>query len=313
MDYPWLGVDYLCGLFGCSKQAYYQSLNRKSLTSVQEDMILESAKEIRAVMPRVGVRKMQYMLSRNYGLEIGRDRLFGILRSAGMLAKPRRKRTRTTYSNHHFPVYPNLIADVVPSRPNEIWVSDITYILLGDRFYYLYLITDAYSKKIVGWKFSDNLLAANAIAAVKMALRQCDDTKGLIHHSDRGSQYCASKYIAMLKRHKMMPSMTEHGDPRENAIAERVNGILKKEFIELADLTQDNAEKRLRQIINTYNSIRPHLSLGYFTPDQAHLMSGKQTRLWRPYYSKYSDMSEKIDKFAVANNKDDDLLDRSPT
>ena len=313
VDFPRLRVDYLCELFGYSKQAYYQSLNRKHLTSVQEDMILETVKEIRAMMPRIGARKMQYMLSRNYGIVIGRDKFFDILRAAGMLAKPRKKRTRTTYSDHHFQVYPNLIIDVVPSRPNEIWVSDITYILLGDKFYYLFLITDAYSKKIVGWKLSDNLFTVNAVAALRMAIRQCGDTKGLIHHSDRGTQYCASKYIAVLKKHKIMPSMTEHGDPRENAIAERVNGILKKEFIELSDLTEDNVERKLKEIIITYNSRRPHLSLGYFTPDEAHLMSGEQTRLWKPYYYRNNNMSEKIDNFAGANNKDDDHLDRSPT
>ncbi len=312
MDFPWLRVDYLCELFGCSKQAYYQSLNRRRLMTVQEDMILETVKDIRAMMPRIGVRKMQYMLSKNYGLVIGRDKFFDILRAAGMLAKPRKKRTRTTFSNHHFQVFPNAIIDVVPSRPNEIWVSDITYILLGDKFYFLYLITDAYSKKIVGWKLSDNLFTANAIDALKMAIGQCSDTKGLIHHSDRGTQYCARKYIAMLNKYGIMPSMTEHGDPRENAIAERVNGILKKEFIEMTDLNEANAEAKLRNIIDTYNSKRPHLSLGYFTPSEAHLMSGEQTRLWKPYYYKSMNMSEKNINFANANNKDDDHLDRSP-
>lgn len=311
-DFPWLRVDYLCELFGYSTQAYYQSLNRKHLSSVQEDMVLETVKEIRAMMPRIGVRKLQYMLAKNYGLEIGRDRLFDILRMAGMLAKPRRNRTRTTFSKHHFHIYPNAIIDVVPSRPNEIWVSDITYILMGDKFYYLYLITDAYSKKIVGWKFSDTLFTINAVEALKMAIRQCESTRGLIHHSDRGTQYCASKYIALLKKHGIMPSMTENGDPRQNAIAERVNGILKKEFIELADLTEDNAEAKLKDIINIYNSKRPHLSLGYFTPEEAHHMNGELIRLWKPYYYKSNDMSQKNNTFADANNRDDDHLDRSP-
>jgi transposase InsO family protein len=279
---------------------------------VQEDMVLETVKEIRAMMPRIGVRKMQHMLFKNYGLDIGRDRLFDILRAAGMLAKPRRNRTRTTFSKHHFHVYPNAIRDVIPTHPNEIWVSDITYILMGDKFHFLYLITDAYSKKIVGRKLADNLFTVNAVAALRMAIKQCESTRGLIHHSDRGTQYCASKYISLLKKHGIMPSMTENGDPRENAIAERVNGILKKEFIELMDLTEDNAEAKLKEIINTYNSMRPHLSLGYFTPDEAHHMNGEQIRLWKPYYYKSRDMSEKNDTFADANNMDDDHLDRYP-
>lgn len=187
--------------------------------------------------------------------------------------------------------------------------------MFGYEFRFLFLITDAYSRKIVGWKYADNLLTENAIDALKMALRQRQSRLPLIHHSDRGTQYCAGKYIATLKRHKIQPSMTDHGDPRENGVAERVNGILKNEFIAYqSDFSIENAEKRIAEIIRIYNGSRPHLSLGMLTPNEAHCMTGEQNRLWKVYYRcKKDDNYEKSDNFANADNKDDDLLDRSPT
>ncbi len=247
----------------------------------------------------------------NTGWMPGRDSFLNLMRRHGLMQKPRRSRS-TTNSNHRYHKWKNLIKGFKPTAANQLWQSDITYIDHADGCCYLHLVTDAYSKKIVGWKLADNLFTVNAVAALRMAIKQCESTRGLIHHSDRGTQYCASKYISLLKKHGIMPSMTENGDPRENAIAERVNGILKKEFIELMDLTEDNAEAKLKEIINTYNSMRPHLSLGYFTPDEAHHMNGEQIRLWKPYYYKSRDMSEKNDTFADANNMDDDHLDRYP-
>lgn len=314
-DFPSLQVGSLCELFGYTKQAYYQNITRKCTAESNDDLILQLVKDIRKEMPKLGTRKIQYLLQQRYGQEVGRDHLFDLMRDNGLLFHKRKIKYKTTYSGHNLRTYPNAITDVVPSRPNEIWVSDITYIVFGYTFRFLFLITDAYSKKIVGWRYSDNLLTDRAIEALQMALRQRKKKESLIHHSDRGTQYCASKYIAFLKKHKITPSMTEGGDPRENGIAERVNGILKQEFIEqLEDMTLENAEKKIGQIIEIYNNKRPHLSLGMLTPSQAHTMTGEQNRLWKAYYhSTSTTLNEKMTNFANADNKDDDRLDRSPS
>lgn len=289
-DFPELRIGNLCELFGYTKQAYYQSVSRKCELTSQDDVTLELVKEIRKEMPRLGTRKILYILQEQYHVDIGRDHLFDIMRDNGLLSRKRKMKYKTTYSGHNLRTYPNAIADLVPSRPNEVWVSDITYIIFGYTFRFLFLITDAYSKKIVGWKYSDNLFTDSAIDALKMALRQRKGKEPLIHHSDRGTQYCASKYIAMLKKNGIMPSMTEGGDPRENGIAERVNGILKQEFIEQSDdITMENASKKIARIIDIYNNRRPHLSLGMLTPAQAHTMTGEQNRLWKVYYRKHHD------------------------
>lgn len=313
-DFPQLQIGNLCELFGYTKQAYYQNVTRKCEAETLDDMVLQMVKGIRKEMPKLGVRKILYILRERHGINIGRDHLFDLMRDNGLLMRKRKMKYKTTYSLHNLRTYPNAIKDVVPSRPNEIWVSDITYIIFGYDFRFLFLVTDAYSKKIVGWKYSDNLLTSSAIDALKMALRQRKSKEHLIHHSDRGTQYCAARYIAELKKHGILPSMTEGGDPRENGVAERVNGILKQEFIEqMNDMTMDNAEKKISKIIDIYNNQRPHLSLGMLTPSQAHTMTGEQNRLWKVYYKKgVSTNSENIANFADADNKDDDHLDRCP-
>ncbi len=313
-DFPQLQVGKLCELFGVTKQAYYQSINRKCDIESQDEFILQLVREIRRKMPRIGTRKIQHILREDYTLEVGRDHLFDLLRNNRLLYRIRKRNFNTTFSKHNLRTYPNLAKEVVPMRPNEIWVSDITYIAFGYDFRFLFLITDAYSKKIVGWRYADNLLTDRAIEALIMALKQRKSKEFLIHHSDRGTQYCASRYIAKLKRHKIMPSMTENGDPRENGVAERVNGILKNEFIDhLDDFTLENAEKKIAEVIEIYNNSRPHLSLGMLTPNQAHAMSGQLNRLWKVKYHQYNTQDpENIRTFANADNKDDDRLDRSP-
>ena len=314
-DFPELRVGRLCELFGMTKQAYYQSISRKCDAESNDELILQLVMDIRRQMPRLRPRKILHILRERYAVDVGRDHLFDLMRDNGLLHRTRKRHYSTTFSRHNLRTYHNLIKEIVPMRANEIWVSDITYIVFESEFRFLFLITDAYSKKIVGWKFSDNLLTLNEIAALKMALRQRQSKLPLIHHSDRGTQYCAGKYIATLKRHKIQPSMTDHGDPRENGVAERVNGILKNEFIAHQEgFSIDNAEKRIAEIIRIYNGSRPHLSLGMLTPNEAHSMTGEQNRLWKVYYrSKKEDNYEKNDNFANADNKDDDLLDRSPT
>jgi transposase InsO family protein len=181
--------------------------------------------------------------------------------------------------------YPNLIKGLSPERPNHLWVSDITYINTDCGFLYLYLITDVYSRKIIGWHLSDNLGSDNAILALFMAISQLPANCGeIIHHSDRGIQYCSLKYVKILETHGIKISMTENGDPYENAIAERVNGILKTEWLYDMDLHgYTDALAAVTQVIKIYNTERLHSSIEMLTPDQAHSCTGKLKRLWKSY------------------------------
>lgn len=260
-------MDVLCGLFGRSKQAFYQHHRKADENRIDKERILLHIREIRDNLPGCGVRKIHEILRRYHQTcHIGRDRLFDLLREEGMLIRKRKRKKRTTYSDHHMRVYPNAVTDVIPVRPNEIWVSDITYLQYLDKDYYLFLVTDAYSHKIVGWTLSDNMKVNNAVQALRMALRQRKDKNHLIHHSDRGSQYASYKYMRLLKRNGIMPSMTENGDPRENAIAERVNGILKEEFFKYMQLTENNINKEIANAITNYNTRRIHYSIGLMAP-----------------------------------------------
>ena len=296
--HPSLRMDVLCGLFGRSKQAFYQHHRKADENRIDKERILLYIKEIRDNLPGCGVRKIHEMLRRYHQTcHIGRDRLFDLLREEGMLIRKRKRKKRTTYSDHHMRVYPNAVTDVIPVRPNEIWVSDITYLQYLDKDYYLFLVTDAYSHKIVGWRLSDNMKVNNAVQALRMALRQRKDKNHLIHHSDRGSQYASYKYMRLLKRNGIMPSMTENGDPRENAIAERVNGILKEEFFKYMQLTENNINKEIANAITNYNTRRIHYSIGLMTPEEAHRSTGKLDRMWKKYPYRKGNM-ENCNKFA---------------
>lgn len=291
-------MDVLCGLFGRSKQAFYQHHRKADENRIDKERILLHIREIRDNLPGCGVRKIHEMLRRYHQTcHIGRDRLFDLLREEGMLIRKRKRKKRTTYSDHHMRVYPNAVTDVIPVRPNEIWVSDITYLQYLDKDYYLFLVTDAYSHKIVGWTLSDNMKVNNAVQALRMALRQRKDKNHLIHHSDRGSQYASYKYMRLLKRNGIMPSMTENGDPRENAIAERVNGILKEEFFKYMQLTENNINKEIANAITNYNTRRIHYSIGLMTPEEAHRSTGKLDRMWKKYPYRKGNM-ENCNKFA---------------
>lgn len=296
--HPSLRMDALCGLFGRSKQAFYQHHRKADENRIDKERILLHIREIRDNLPGCGVRKIHEMLRRYHQTcHIGRDRLFDLLREEGMLIRKRKRKKRTTYSDHHMRVYPNAVTDVIPVRPNEIWVSDITYLQYLDKDYYLFLVTDAYSHKIVGWTLSDNMKVNNAVQALRMALRQRKDKNHLIHHSDRGSQYASYKYMRLLKRNGIMPSMTENGDPRENAIAERVNGILKEEFFKYMQLTENNINKEIANAITNYNTRRIHYSIGLMTPEEAHRSTGKLDRMWKKYPYRKGNM-ENCNKFA---------------
>lgn len=237
-------------------------------------MVIQMVLNIRRTMPRVGGRKLYWMLKPKFEqLEesIGRDKFFDLLRRNKLLVKRKKRYARTTNSYHRFHKHRNLIKDFKTTGPNKVYASDITYMRVKGRFIYLALITDMYSRKIVGWNLSDSLAIEGAVKALKMALRQCPDPSELIHHSDRGIQYCSHAYTGILESNKVRISMTEENHCYENSLAERVNGILKDEFL----LDQEFKEKKIaykavKQAIKTYNGFRPHQSLEYFTPDRVH-------------------------------------------
>ncbi len=239
-------------------------------------------------MPRIGTRKLHYMLTetlQKHQISIGRDKLFDLLAEYGMLVRRRkRRRVSTTDSNHPYRKYPNLVRELQVLRPNHLWVSDITYISLKDGFCYLSLVTDAYSRKIVGYCLHPTLKKEGPLQALAMALALLPKRleAPLIHHSDRGLQYCCSDYTTLLENKGIGISMTEKGDPYENAIAERVNGILKEEFGLYNDFGHlGQAGDTTKQAIDTYNRYRPHASCDYLTPEQAHQKKGLLKTKWK--------------------------------
>lgn len=259
-------------MFGLSKQAYYKQIKLNKRRIETRELALASVRQLRRSMPRLGTRKLHYLLKEEK-IVIGRDQLFELLRKKNLLITKKRKYTITTNSNHWLHKYPNLILDVIPSRPEQIWVADITYLNTRSKGHlYLHLITDAYSKQIMGYELCDNMEACSTLMALKMALKNRKYKKQhLIHHSDRGLQYCSSLYTSCLLKNNIQISMTQSGDPYENAIAERVNGILKDEFgldEQLNDIHQ--AMKQISQSVFAYNNKRPHLSCAMLTPIQMH-------------------------------------------
>lgn len=247
--------------------------------------IIDAVTEIRRMDPGIGYYKLWLMLKRMFQDDWmpGRDAFLGILRDFHMLQQ-RPKPRHTTNSNHRYHMYKNLIKGFIPTQSNQLWVSDITYIDLVGGCCYLHLVTDAYSHKIVGWCLSDTLEAIHTLEALHMAISTttADALKGLIHHSDRGVQYCCNAYTDELKKYQVSISMTEDYKPTDNAIAERVNGILKTEVIyrERRFKDIDEARSRISSFISFYNEKRPHSSIGYKVPDQAHLETGKQLQCW---------------------------------
>jgi transposase InsO family protein len=260
-----------CALFGLSKQAYYKQIKQKQQKVTLRSQAHASVLRLRRSMPRLGTRKLHYLLKQN-NISVGRDYLFQLLREEGLLVLKRKKYTITTNSKHWLRKYPNLIKEISLVRPEQLWVADITYMDTKNGNLYLHLITDAYSKQIMGYELCNNMEAASTLKALQMAIenRQYKNSS-LIHHSDRGLQYCSKLYTSCLIQNGITISMTENGDPYENAIAERVNGILKDEF-GLSDRMKDifDAELQTDQSIITYNNHRPHLSCSMLTPAQMH-------------------------------------------
>ena len=239
---------------------------------------------VRKLLPRTGTRKLYYLLEKEFKqqhLRIGRDKLFSILRDEQLLIIKKKRYAKTTNSKHWLHKYPNLVKDLAITRPEQIWVADITYLSIEKGFIYLHLITDAYSKQIMGYCLSDNLAATSTIKALQMALSKRKYKDKLIHHSDRGLQYCSTGYVSLLDKNDIDISMTQDGNPYDNAIAERVNGILKDEFA-LDDILPDfmHAQKQTDQAVSLYNNQRPHLSCNMLTPNQMHSQTKLKIKTW---------------------------------
>lgn len=265
------GISEACAGFDLKRDAWYKYQKRCQKRKVVKNKVVELVKEERKYQPRVGTRKLLKALHPCFETEhikVGRDSLFDILREQNMLVRRKKASCKTTNSYHHFHKYSNLVKDMEITAPNQVWVSDITYIRTIKGFCYLALITDLYSRKIVGYDISDTLELTGCLGAFKRAQKAARPAAGLVHHSDRGIQYCSNQYVNELKKHKIKISMTEENHCYENAVAERVNGILKDEFyLDQCFFSTEKAKVATKSAIKLYNNKRLHLSLGYKTPN----------------------------------------------
>ena len=268
-------VSVLCRRVGMSRQNYYAARRLRQRREVDEDMILELVKRERRMQPRLGGRKLLHLVSPDLleaGVSIGRDRFFELLAEAELLVVPKPSAPRTTNSRHSLPVFSNLLAGKTLLAPNEAWVSDLTYIRTDEGFMYAALITDAYSRKIVGAHIGDSLEAEGCLLALDQALRELPSGKAPIHHSDRGCQYCCHEYVERLQSRGLPVSMTQIMHCYENAQAERVNGILKQEYeLDRCFRTKSQARAAFEQAVYLYNHRRPHLRLNYRFPSDVHV------------------------------------------
>lgn len=266
------------------RQVYYRSLKRSTLRISKAQQVVALVEEKRIVQPKIGGKKLYFILKEPLkSMKIGRDKFFDILRSNHLLIVPKRSYHITTNSHHRFRKHKNIIVDYDISKPNQVWVADITYIGNRANPSYLSLITDAYSKKIVGHHVADNLNTESSIIALKKALKNKKmNLESLIHHSDRGLQYCSNEYQRLLERNGIKCSMTQNSDPYENAVAERINGILKQEFdIDKYDIETSLRRKTVDESIEIDNELRPHFSNHYLTPNQMHKQSELKMRTYK--------------------------------
>ncbi len=299
-------IKDLTKLLGYSKQSYYKQLERDDTKSLNEALIVDLVKLRRKLWKKGSGRNLFAYLQpefRKHGISIGRDKFFKILRENNLLIKIKNRKTKTTNSYHHFHKYENLIKELKVTRINQVIVCDITYLYLreNDSFAYLFLVTDLFSRKILGYNVSSDLSAKSAIKTLTMALKNMSDIKECIHHSDRGIQYCSNQYTELLKKNNIAISMTEHSDPLENAVAERINKTIKEEFTEEKQISFSNykeAKNKIAKIIDFYNNERPHRSLEMYTPKMAYELNIELKRKWKPYYKDYS----KINKITIPSN-----------
>lgn len=265
---------------GISRQAHYQALQRDAKNAQRAETVVALVQERRMRQPRLGTRKLHHLLReplQQAGAALGRDAMFDVLRNARMLVPTRRAYHKTTHSHHRFRRHPNLIKEgpdqISVTRSEQLWVADITYLPTADKFVYLSLVTDAHSRKIVGWHVHASLQTEEVALAMKMALRSRRTRLQLVHHSDRGIQYCSTYYQALHQRHGVTCSMTDGYDCYQNALAERVNGILKGELLLQRPTDLAQARRMVAESVQIYNHERPHLSLKMQTPDAVHRAS----------------------------------------
>ena len=287
-----------CELLGVSPQAYYKHADTYLCKLAEEAFCVEYIKRIRQKDRGIGGGKLWKKYKSDFGEEhsVGYNRFYDIIGKYGLKVRKKKRRAKTTDSDHDLPLYPNLVKELIPTRPNQLWVSDITYIVIclnaqtGEYdFCYLSLVTDYYTKEIIGWCVGETLEARFAIEALNMALGRLDGKHAidLIHHSDRGVQYASHDYTKLLKAHQIKISMTECGDPKENAVAERVNGIIKNELLlGMSFFSIEEVRKALKVAIDFYNNERPHMSLDWKTPAEAALCTGELKKKWVSYREK---------------------------
>jgi putative transposase len=283
-SYPSISLVRFCRLLGITRQAYYQHFWHIEDVGTEQDILLDRVRQIRQEHPVIGGRKLYCMLQPfllEHQIKIGRDALFDLLSAHKLLVRKKRRKIATTWSYHWLRKYPNLIKNWSPQMPDQLWVADITYVPSNKCFLYLSLITDAYSHKVVGYYIADNLQSVHTTKALVMALKSINETNKLIHHSDRGLQYCSSEYVELLKSKNIQISMTESGDPLENPIAERINGIIKNEYLKHHSIIYPaTAMQILEQVIANYNKQRPHQSINMLTPEYVHHHKLLVNRKW---------------------------------
>ena len=275
----------LCELFGYTKQAFYKRKSKVKTPKYNSELLRSLVVTIRKQLPRTGGKKLYVMLQDEFikhHISIGRDHFLDFLKAEYLQVPKARRYYKTTNSRHWMKRYPNLISNLALNRPEQVWVADITYLRTKEKTYYLHLLTDACSKKIVGYQLSDNLMSSTTVKALEMALIERKTQNQLIHHSDRGLQYCSKEYTELLKKNNILISMTQEYDPYENAVAERVNGILKEEF-GLHEIFENyqNLNKQVTQAITLYNNFRIHMSINMITPNQAHQQKTIQLKQWK--------------------------------
>lgn len=288
-------MGVLCGLFGKTRQGWYDAIKRADEEQVWDVILYTEIKRIRKNQPNAGLRKLYHLLlpfCAQWGIKMGRDKLGDFMRESGLFIRKKAYKVHTTHSFHRFHKYPNKTKGLVLTRRNQLWVTDITYVRLKDNkgeFAYLTMITDAYSRKIVGWCLFKSLSTQGCLIALKQALSTLTkgEARDLIHHSDRGIQYCSDAYTSLLQNFKdgsIEISMTENGDPYENALAERMNRTIKEEMLNnRIFMSFEQAQEAIDRAIKEYNEVRPHQSINFLTPAKAHTMTGDIPKRWKNY------------------------------
>jgi transposase InsO family protein len=292
---PATNLARLTGLLGFTRQSYYQYFKNQQELKMEHHLILEQVRQLRRDNPTMGTRKLHWLLQdfmNAHQIKMGRDALFNLLAENYLLIRRRRRRSMlTTDSRHWLKRYPNLIFDLEVVRSDQVWVSDITYLKTKQGYVYISFITDAFSHKIMGYNLAGNLETINTLKALQMAidvtLAQGKSLEGIIHHSDQGFQYCSSQYVNVLKHYGIQISMSDKGEPLQNPIAERVNGIIKHEYLFFKNLENKvTSMQSLHEAVYAYNTIRPHLSCNMLTPEKAHKLDQPMKKLWKSYYRK---------------------------